>query len=88
MPYICLQCVDAACTKPCPTGAITLDDELGGIRINEQRCIKCGACEAACPFGNIFMDRENKEVFKCDLCMGDPKCTKFCPSGALTFREC
>jgi anaerobic carbon-monoxide dehydrogenase iron sulfur subunit len=86
IPYICLQCVDAACAKPCPTGAITLNEQTGAIEIREQKCIRCGACEIACPFGNIFVDREEKSVFKCDLCGGDPACAKFCPSGALKYE--
>jgi Fe-S-cluster-containing hydrogenase component 2 len=27
------------------------------------------------------------EVFKCDLCDGDPKCVKFCSSGAIQFVD-
>ena len=86
IPYLCLQCVDAACARPCLTRAITLNEETGAVEIDELKCIRCGACEIACPFGNIFVDRREKNVFKCDLCRGDPKCAKFCPSGALKYE--
>ncbi len=87
VPYLCLQCVDAACKKVCPTEAIYENLETGAICINEDRCIKCGSCQAACPFGNIFISRKDKGVFKCDLCGGDPKCAQFCPTAAIKYNR-
>jgi Fe-S-cluster-containing hydrogenase component 2 len=39
----------------------------------------------ACPFGAISVDPLNHEVVKCDLCLGDPACSKFCPTGAIEY---
>ena len=84
IPYLCLQCVDANCQLSCPVNAITLNQETGAVEINDL-CIRCGSCKLACPFGHIFNFPDATEFFKCDLCEGDPKCAKFCPSGALAF---
>lgn len=84
VPYLCLQCVDAQCRLACPVGALNLNRETGAMEINE-RCISCGFCQLACPFGHIFNIQGKGLFFKCDLCEGDPKCAAFCPSEALSF---
>jgi Fe-S-cluster-containing hydrogenase component 2 len=38
-----------------------------------------------CPFGAISFNLRKKQVFKCELCSGDPQCVKFCQSQALKF---
>jgi Fe-S-cluster-containing hydrogenase component 2 len=46
------------------------------------------SCVAGCPFGNMLSDPDIQGyVFKCDLCYGDPICARFCPTGALVYRE-
>ncbi len=83
---MCLQCDDAACMKVCPMGAISKSD-TGAMMVNEARCIKCKMCVTACPFGNTAYDAVEMKIIKCDLCGGEPECARFCPSGAITFRE-
>jgi anaerobic carbon-monoxide dehydrogenase iron sulfur subunit len=84
MQMTCLQCVDAACTQVCPTGALARNEETGAVDFDEERCIGCMLCEVACPFGHIqFADGI---PYKCDLCGGDPACVKFCPHQALEMR--
>jgi anaerobic carbon-monoxide dehydrogenase iron sulfur subunit len=88
VPEICLQCIDAACMASCPSRAIFVDEEIGCVTINYDRCIGCLSCVAGCPFGNMFEDESNPgHVFKCDLCQGDPVCARFCPTGALLYKE-
>ena len=88
VPETCLQCIDAACAQACPTDAIFLDEDLGCVTINYGRCIGCLSCVAGCPFGNMFEDKTDPGyVYKCDLCEGDPVCARFCPTGAIVFRE-
>ncbi len=88
VPETCLQCVDAACMRSCPTGAICLDEDLGCVQIDYKKCIGCLSCVAACPFGNMLQDRSKPGyVYKCDLCDGDPVCARFCPTGAIVYVE-
>jgi protein NrfC len=76
----CRQCVDPACVKICPTGALKVDARYGNVRTaNKEECIGCGLCYDACPytpsraflapdktFGNAAKSR------KCDLCANAP----------------
>ena len=39
----------------------------------------------ACPFGAISVDPLTDRIIKCDLCLGDPACAKFCPTGAIEY---
>lgn len=87
VPLTCLQCEDPSCMKVCMVGAITKDKETGLVSINQEKCIGCRLCTAACPFGNINYDPEEAIVFKCDLCDGEPQCVEFCPNNAIEYRE-
>ncbi|MBI4863390.1 MAG: 4Fe-4S dicluster domain-containing protein [Candidatus Riflebacteria bacterium] len=87
MPVVCLHCDEAACLIVCPVGAISRCDETDAVVLDETRCVRCKACLAACPFGNITEDRVDGRVLKCDLCEGAPMCAVFCPSGALVTRS-
>lgn len=84
-PTVCLQCEDAACQAACPAGALVRNPATGAIELHRDRCIRCKACVAACPFGCIGWDETYERVQKCDLCGGDPKCVRFCPTGALRW---
>ena len=55
------------------------------IVFNEDGCIKCGACEGACPTSAI--DVTPTTIIHCDTCGGEPKCADVCPNGALKVEE-
>ena len=82
---VCLQCDDAACIKACPSKALTVNEKTGAVCYEQARCVQCGMCAIACPFGNITIEPETSAVIKCDLCDGDPVCAKFCPTKALEY---
>lgn len=86
MQMTCLQCVEAACAKVCPTQALQRNSQTGAIELLAERCIGCAICEAACPFGHITFDRDSGLPHKCDLCSGEPACARFCPHNALELR--
>ena len=85
VPVVCEQCDDAACVRTCPTHALALNEVTGVVEFNKFKCVECGMCSVACPFGNITIEAETKDVLKCDNCGGDPVCAKFCPTDALIF---
>lgn len=43
---LCISC--GACISPCPSKAISFDENLD-IQIDAKRCIGCGICVKACP---------------------------------------
>jgi Fe-S-cluster-containing hydrogenase component 2 len=87
VPITCLQCDDAACVKSCFFNALRRNEITGAIELDLNRCVKCMACVAACPFGCALFDDIHNEVVKCDLCKGDPACAHFCPTKALKYTK-
>jgi Fe-S-cluster-containing hydrogenase component 2 len=85
VPVTCLQCDDPACAKSCLVDAITRNEETGAMELDAEKCVRCMACVAACPFGCSLLDTPNNLVVKCDLCGGDPACAHFCPTKALEY---
>ena len=85
VPVTCLQCDDPACAKSCLVDAITRNPVTGAMDLDAEKCVRCMACVAACPFGCSLLDTHNDLVVKCDLCGGDPACAHFCPTKALEY---
>lgn len=51
----CVGCKDMSCTEVCPADCIYEGDQK--LYINPNECVKCGACELACPAEAIeFID--------------------------------
>ena len=83
----CLQCGNPICENVCPTGAVSKDPRDGVVKIAEEKCVGCGLCTIACPYGGIFYDPYANKAVKCDLCGGEPKCVPACEQGILTFQK-
>ena len=81
-PVLCQLCKERFCTR-CRNDAIHIGD-LGQIIVSPTLCNACGSCELSCPIGAIELYQEIPYV--CDLCGGDPRCTKECNLGALAFE--
>lgn len=85
IPIGCEQCDNAPCIMVCPVRAITWDAALGAAILDSDACIGCNQCLAVCPFGAIRYDRSRRLYYKCDYCLGDPECLKWCFTEALQY---
>ncbi len=85
----CQQCIDTPCVYACLTGALSRDTNTGIVNIDEEKCIGCGTCTLACPFGAIKQDYERGKAIKCDFCQDEeiPVCVANCPNEALILVE-
>jgi len=91
VPMICMHCEQPTCAEVCPADAIkrTADGVVQSAR--KPRCVACGNCVMACPFGvpELYIDRQI--MMKCDMCYDrtsigkKPMCATVCPSQALFF---
>ena len=78
-PDTCRQCKEPACGNACPMKAIYAD-ENGIKKVDQSKCVGCGACVAACPW---HMPTVNPETHKSSKCIACGACADECPSGAL-----
>jgi len=90
-PTVCMHCEEPSCVAVCPADAIKIDEEGVVLSAAVERCIGCGNCELACPFGVPKIDELAALMRKCDLCYDrtsvgkKPMCATVCPSGALFY---
>lgn len=86
---MCRQCREPHCVYACLTGALQRDSASGIITVDTERCIGCGTCILACPFGAISQDKDGGRIVKCDLCTDKsaPACVANCPNEALVYME-
>jgi len=85
IPVTCQQCEDPWCQKACYVNAIVKDKKLDIFIVDENKCIGCGNCVGACPYGIILLDPITNKAIKCNLCNGKPACVVICPSHVLEF---
>lgn len=55
LPAPCMQCQNAPCCNVCPVGA-TFHNPEGVVLIDQDRCIGCRLCMAACPYDRRFFN--------------------------------
>jgi len=91
VPVVCMHCDTPTCAEVCPADAIKRTDDGVVQSARKPRCIACGNCVQACPFGVPRLDLEKQLMMKCDMCYDrssvgkKPMCTTVCPSQALFF---
>jgi Fe-S-cluster-containing dehydrogenase component len=91
VPVVCMHCDSPTCAEVCPADAIKRMEDGVVQSARKPRCIACGNCTLACPFGVPKLDIEKQLMFKCDMCYDrssvgkKPMCATVCPSQALFF---
>jgi carbon-monoxide dehydrogenase iron sulfur subunit len=83
----CQHCEVPWCVYGCLTGAMTKDPETGIVSVDAEKCIGCGTCLLACPYGALSRDKDDQVVVKCDRCPDReiPVCVANCPNEALVL---
>jgi Fe-S-cluster-containing hydrogenase component 2 len=90
-PVLCYQCADnAKCVEKCPVKALSVDAKNNAvIKIDTKLCTRtaknseCTICRDECPGTAVTYHPVTKAPLICDLCGGDPACTKVCPQGPM-----
>jgi tetrathionate reductase subunit B len=100
VPRLCMQCENPPCVSVCPVSA-TFRTTDGVILVDEGRCIGCGYCVMACPYGARYLvpagERTPAGVAgvadKCTFCYHRiirgqvPACVEICPVDARQFGD-
>ena|SRR5215813_2337563 len=91
VPVVCMHCDQPTCAEVCPADAIKRTGDGVVQSARKPRCIACGNCVVACPFGVPELKLERQIMMKCDMCYDrtsvgkKPMCATVCPSQALFF---
>lgn len=72
----CMHCTDAPCAAVCPVDVFYTRDD-GVVLHDKERCIGCGYCLFACPFGAPQFPQQGAfgrrgKMDKCTFCAGGP----------------
>lgn len=92
VPKMCNHCSNSPCMQVCPVGA-SYKTEEGVVLVDSKRCIGCGYCVQACPYGSRFINPETKIAEKCTWCYHritqdlKPACVQACPVEARMFGD-
>ena len=69
VPVVCMHCEQPTCAEVCPADAIKRTGDGVVQTARKPRCIACGNCVLACPFGVPEDEYEDRQLMmKCDMC--------------------
>ncbi len=87
----CNHCIHPKCAGVCPTEAYTVRPD-GIVLLDASRCMGCGYCAWACPYGAPQYDATLGIMTKCDFCSDNldagllPTCVAACPLRVLNYE--
>ncbi|MBQ7408504.1 MAG: 4Fe-4S dicluster domain-containing protein [Clostridia bacterium] len=99
---VCRGCLSHRCKAVCKQGAVTFDSNHVA-HIDKSKCIECGMCAKACPFGAIINHKRPCEMackvnaisesedhsaqINNDKCIKCGACVYQCPFGAISDKS-
>jgi tetrathionate reductase subunit B len=92
VPKMCNHCRATPCIQVCPVGA-SYRTKDGAVMVDGERCIGCGYCVQACPYGSRFIHPATHTASKCTWCYHritkglKPACVTVCPTGTRQFGD-
>lgn len=97
----CQGCLEHPCTEVCPKKAISVVN--GKSVIDQDKCVKCGMCQNACPYNAIikqerpcsaacgmnaiYSDEHGRAEIDYDKCVSCGMCLVSCPFGAIVDKS-
>lgn len=96
MPALCNQCNQPHCVRVCPTRATYKDKTTGIVLMNNDKCIGCKTCMAACPYNARYFDEGKRAIDKCNFCFDTTlkesggkttACASACPANVRMFGD-
>lgn len=88
----CNHCIHPKCAGVCPVDAYNVH-ENGVVVLDLTKCVGCGYCAWACPYGAPQYNAEAGYMTKCDFCPDQleqglpPACVAACPMRVLDYGE-
>ena len=86
----CNHCTHPKCAGVCPTDAFSVRPD-GIVLLDTSKCMGCGYCNWACPYGAPQYDRTHGVMTKCNFCYDNldagipPTCVAACPLRVLEY---
>lgn len=88
----CNHCIHPKCAGICPANAYIVRDD-GIVILDTYKCIGCGYCAWACPYGAPQYHAQAGHMTKCNFCFDNldqglpPACVAACPMRVLDYVE-
>jgi len=88
----CNHCEHPKCAGVCPVDAYDIRDD-GIVILDTSKCVGCGYCAWACPYGAPQYNPQAGYMTKCDFCYDNldqelpPACVAACPLRVLDYGD-